>query len=80
MYQGQLAERTTLAKFDHLLVVDEDLDLALVHDIEVVPLLALNDDFIDRSSSNKNKNNNNNNSNNINNIITTTKNKNKMTT
>ena len=78
MYQGQLAERTTLAKFDDLLVVDEDLDLALVHDVEVVPLLALNDDFIDRSSSNKNKNNNNNN--NINKIITTTKNKNKMTT
>ena len=79
MYQGQLAERTTLAKFDDLLVVDEDLDLALVHDVEVVPLLALNDDFIDRSSRNKKKNNNNN-SNNINNIITTTKNKNKMTT
>ena len=48
MYQGQLAERTTLAKLDDLLVVDEDLDLTLVHDIEVVPLLALNDDFIDR--------------------------------
>ena len=48
MYQGQLAERTTLAKFDDLLVVDEDLDLALVHDVEVVPLLALNDDLIDR--------------------------------
>ena len=80
MYQGQLAERTTLAKFDDLLVVDEDLDLALVHDIEVVPLLALNNNLIARSSSNKNKNNNNNNSNNINNIIITTKNKNKMTT
>ena len=80
MYQGQLAERTTLAKFDDLLVVDEDLDLALVDDVEVVPLLALNDHLIDRSRSNKNKNNNNNNSNNINNIITTNKNKNKMTT
>ena len=80
MYQSQLAERTTLAKLDDLLVVDEDLDLTLVHDIEVVSLLALNDHLIDRSSSNKNKNNNNNNSNNINNIITTNKNKNKMTT
>ena len=48
MYQSQLAERTTLAKLDDLLVVDEDLDLALVHDVEVVPLLALNDDLIDR--------------------------------
>ena len=46
MYQSQLAKRTSFSKGDHFFLVDEDLDLALVHDVEVVALLALLDDLV----------------------------------
>ena len=41
-------DRNTATKNDHLLVVNEDLDLSLVHNVEVVSFLALFDDLVTR--------------------------------
>ena len=50
MYQSQLAKGASFSKSDHLFLVHEDLDLALVDDVEVVALLALLDDLVPGSS------------------------------
>ena len=46
MYQSQLSKRASLSKGDHFLLINEDVDLALVDDVEVVSFVALLDDLV----------------------------------
>ena len=46
MYQSQLAKRASFSKSDHFFLVHEDLNLALVYDVEVVAFLPLFDDLV----------------------------------
>ena len=50
MYQSQLSKRASLSKGDHFLLINEDVDLALVDDVEVVSFVALLDDLVPGSS------------------------------